>query len=59
MRINHNNHLMKSLRIVVSRVEVRPHTGKAARELLPPSEIKGSVRAGHKTGLFLAALKEH
>lgn len=37
------NHLMKSLRIVVNRTEVRPHAGKAARELLP-SEIKGRAQ---------------
>ena len=46
-RINHSNHLMKSLRIVVNEAEVRPHAGKAARELLP-SEIKG--RADTKLG---------
>lgn len=42
-RINHINRLMKSLRTVVNRTEVRPHAGKAARELLP-SEIKGRAQ---------------
>ena len=52
-RINHKNHLMKSLRIVVNRTRGPTTRGQGGTRII----AIGDQRAGHKTGLFLVALR--